>query len=111
MRVTLIIILSIFGLIACKSEKGKYPYRDSVEEKIDVGGYKLNFKYTLGIEPVIVFESAGGNEADQWNNIQETLPYLLRNALVSYDREGHGESELSSTAMILRMKCKPCIMD
>lgn len=91
------LILSACGYDAVFNPQS-LPYRDSFEEKVDVGGYKLNFKYTPGIEPVIVFESGGGNDSSQWQAIQKSLPYSLRNALVSYDRAGHGESEPSTTA-------------
>jgi pimeloyl-ACP methyl ester carboxylesterase len=61
---------------------------------VDVGGYKLHFRYTSGILPAIVFESGGGAAAWQWARIQQSLSKTTKNALVSYDRAGHAKSEL-----------------
>ncbi|QQX80757.1 alpha/beta hydrolase [Shewanella sp. KX20019] len=96
MKTIIGLVVTSLSLSACGyNTPQNLPSRDILEEKVDVGGYQLQFKYTPGIEPVIVFESGGGNDSNQWRDIQEALPYSIRNALVSYDRAGHGDSELS----------------
>ncbi len=68
--------------------------REAIVKKIDVGGYDLNFRYTPGSLPAIVFESGGGMDSVQWTNIQNALGSEIDNAIVSYDRAGMGESGL-----------------
>lgn len=71
--------------------------RKLTRKMIDVGGYKLNFNYVQGTLPAIVFECGGGMTSSQWKKIQRTLSATTRNAIVSYDRAGHGKSELPDT--------------
>ena len=83
--------------VAASGADEEAPARTTVEKMVDVGGYKLNFRHTPGILPAIVFECGGGGTATQWRKIQNALNETTQNAIVSYDRAGHGKSELPDT--------------
>lgn len=68
--------------------------RETKENMIDVGGYKLKVKYTTGALPAIVFENGGGMNYDVWDVVYEAIKSSTDNAVISYNRAGIHGSEL-----------------
>lgn len=94
---TLLVALQFLSplLTAQPIEENGWHSRSTVPQKIDVGGFELNFIVTDGELPAIVFESGGGLDSSAWRAVQELVRLNLRNAAVSYDRSGMGQSDLN----------------
>jgi pimeloyl-ACP methyl ester carboxylesterase len=68
-----------------------------VDTLVEVGSYKLHFKIIKGKGAPILFESGGGLDAMQWDSISTVLHDKLNATIITYDRQGFGQSELDTT--------------
>lgn len=68
-----------------------------VDTLVDVGSYKLHFKIIEGGGPPILFESGGGLDSRQWDSISTVLHAKLNATIITYDRQGFGQSGLDTT--------------
>ena len=69
----------------------------AIDTLIDVGTYKLHFKIIKGKGTPVLFESGGGLDASQWNNIVIPLYKTTGATLITYDRQGFGMSGIDTT--------------
>jgi pimeloyl-ACP methyl ester carboxylesterase len=70
-------------------------------EYVNVGSHTLHFRisgeeHRASGTPAIILEAGGGNDSRYWAEIQPLLTDRFRTVVVSYDRPGHGESELQA---------------
>lgn len=68
-----------------------------VDTLIDLGTYKLHFKIIKGEGTPILFESGGGLDARAWDSISTVLHGKLNATMISYDRQGFGQSSIDTT--------------
>jgi len=68
-----------------------------VDTLVDLGSYKLHFKIIEGGGPPILFESGGGLDARQWDSISTVLHDKLNATIITYDRQGFGQSGLDTS--------------
>jgi pimeloyl-ACP methyl ester carboxylesterase len=73
-----------------------------IEELIQVGEYRLNFKVIKGGELTILLESGGGMDSSQWDTFAPKLAQETGATIVSYDRAGFGKSDLPETPQDIR---------
>ena len=73
---------------------------------IDVGDDRLYFKYIFGEIPAVIFESGGGMNSSEWDQIMNILSQKVSNALISYDRSGFGKSELPESSYNIETEVK-----
>jgi pimeloyl-ACP methyl ester carboxylesterase len=64
-----------------------------VEDRVDVGGYQLNFVVTPGTAPAVIFESGAGCDSSLWDKVQIPVAQATGAQTVSYDRAGYGKSD------------------
>ena len=68
----------------------------TIDTLIDLGSYKLHFKITKGKGTPILFESGGGLDIHQWDNIIPPLQKAIGTTFITYDREGFGKSGIDT---------------
>ena len=68
-----------------------------VDTLVDVGSYKLHFRILKGETNPILFESGGGLDARQWDSISTVLHGKLNATIITYDRQGFGQSGLDTS--------------
>ncbi|MET3115677.1 pimeloyl-ACP methyl ester carboxylesterase [Pedobacter sp. CG_S7] len=68
-----------------------------VDTLVDVGSYKLHFRILKGEMNPILFESGGGLDARQWDSISTVLHGELNATIITYDRQGFGQSGLDTS--------------
>jgi pimeloyl-ACP methyl ester carboxylesterase len=61
--------------------------------KVDVGGYALWMQSRGSGTPTIVFESGGGEDSNEWSNIEPVIRDRAKVRTVIYDRAGLGKSD------------------
>jgi pimeloyl-ACP methyl ester carboxylesterase len=70
------------------------PAQEPAEQRIDLGGYKLNVAEAGSGSPVIVFVAGMGEDLSTWHGVQPQVAQL--SSTLSYDRAGLGKSDPSS---------------
>lgn len=78
------------GALAASSAQAQEP----AQQRIDLGGYKLNVAEAGSGSPVIVFVSGMGEDLSTWHGVQPQVAQFSRS--LSYDRAGLGKSDPSS---------------
>lgn len=68
-----------------------------VDTLIDQGKFKLHFKITIGKGTLILFESGGALDIKQWDSITNPVSKITGATLITYDREGFGNSGIDTT--------------
>jgi pimeloyl-ACP methyl ester carboxylesterase len=97
-------IVAVVGalLAAPRAAAAQRSLLEPVDTLIDVGGYRLHFRFIRAAKPVILLESGGGLDANQWNAIAPHLVQAVGSTVVSYDRAGFGQSDLPTTPYDIR---------
>ena len=67
-----------------------------VDTLVDVGTYKLHLKIIKGKGGPLLFESNGGLDARQWDSISTVVHRKLNATVITYDRQGFGQSGLDT---------------
>lgn len=67
-----------------------------IDTLIDVGRYKLHFKIIKGNSTEILFESGGGISLAQWDSIVTPVHKLTGATIITYDRQGFGNSSMDT---------------
>ena len=67
---------------------------EAVETLVLTGQYHLNFKVIKGSDLVILLESGGGMDSNEWTKLAPKLAEQTGATIVSYDRAGFGKSDL-----------------
>jgi pimeloyl-ACP methyl ester carboxylesterase len=70
------------------------PAQEPAEQRIDLGGYKLNVAEAGSGSPVIVFVAGMGEDLSTWHGVQPQVAQF--SSTLSYDRAGLGKSDPSS---------------
>jgi pimeloyl-ACP methyl ester carboxylesterase len=65
----------------------------SIGRKVDVGGYALWMHSQGQGTPTVVFESGGGEDSNEWSNIEPLIRERAKVRTVVYDRAGLGKSD------------------
>lgn len=74
----------------------------AVEQLVDVGGYRLNFRIIRGKGLTVLLEAGGGMDSSEWNTFAPLLARETGATVVAYDRAGFGKSDLPETKCDLR---------
>jgi pimeloyl-ACP methyl ester carboxylesterase len=75
---------------------------EAVEQMVDVGGYRLNFRIIRGTGLTVLLEAGGGMDSTEWNAFAPLLAKETGATVVAYDRAGFGKSDLPETKCDLR---------
>ena len=78
----------------------------NVDTLVDVGKYKLHFNIVTGKGFPIIFESGAGNDGNIWKDILQPLHDSTGATLVTYDREGFGESGIDTSLINITNEVK-----
>jgi hypothetical protein len=73
---------------------------------IDVGAYMLHFKIIRGNATPILFESGGGLNANQWDNIVVPVYKATGATIITYDRQGFGGSGIDTSTYNIQSEIK-----
>ena len=68
--------------------------QEPAQQRIDLGGYKLNVAEAGSGSPVVVFVSGMGEDLSTWHGVQPQVAQF--SSTLSYDRAGLGKSDPSS---------------
>jgi pimeloyl-ACP methyl ester carboxylesterase len=74
----------------------------AVEKMVDVGGYNILFRIIPGQGPVILLESGGGLDSNEWRAVAPRLAQQTGATVIAYDRAGFGRSDLPESKYDLR---------
>jgi pimeloyl-ACP methyl ester carboxylesterase len=88
--------LLIFSPTPFRAEPPPSPQQDFevVESLVKTGKYHLNFKVIEGGDLVILLESGGGMDSNEWTEFAPKLAAKTGATIVFYDRAGFGKSDL-----------------
>jgi pimeloyl-ACP methyl ester carboxylesterase len=64
---------------------------DTIEDKVDVGGFKLFYKCMGKGTPTVVLDAGLNHGSDDWRYIQPEIAKITR--VFAYDRAGRGQSD------------------
>lgn len=91
--------LTLLGLLFVNSAYAQIALERDIQELIVVANkVSLQVYHVAGNEPAVVFESGSAAPAIYWTPVMMGLAQQVPNALVAYNREGYGKSELSRRA-------------
>lgn len=87
-------IFRLFGFLILWALPGIL-FPQNLDTLISVGKHKLHFNIWQGEGIPILFESGGGNDASIWNPFLGPLHEITGATLITYDRPGYGQSEMT----------------
>ena len=94
----LVILVALTVILAMAADQPA----QAIEKLVDVGGYNLFFRIIPGQGPVLLLESGGGFDSNEWKAVAPRLAQETGATVIAYDRAGFGQSDLPLTKYDLR---------
>ena len=86
-------ILSYLLFIATLQAKSQL-----IDTSVNLGSYNLHFRIINGKGTPILFESGGGLDASQWDDVISDIYKRTGATLITYDRQGFGKSGIDTSS-------------
>ncbi|GAB4021667.1 alpha/beta fold hydrolase [Spirosoma koreense] len=93
-------LLSLLFLVALSA------HAQLLDTIVKGGPYHLHFRVLKGINPPILFESGGGQDASQWDSIAAVVHQQLQATVITYDRAGFGKSSFDTVGYTILQEIK-----
>jgi pimeloyl-ACP methyl ester carboxylesterase len=87
--------ITTFLVFLASVASSSFAQRQPTDMAVEVSGARLHFHIVRGTGVPILFEAGGGDDGTVWSDLLKPLAQITGTTLISYDRAGFGQSEIT----------------